>query len=92
MPIQMKKLVHVSNGSEIINPTQKRMAIMGVKGTNGVRNGAMRSGWVLRRTKIPPLTNTNANKVPMLAISAMVPKGTKPETNATAIPVIKVPT
>jgi hypothetical protein len=60
----------------------------GTTGTHGVRNARRRSGRVRRSTTTPMDTSTNANRVPMLTMSARVDSGTKAATAATTSPVI----
>ena len=49
----------------MIIAVQTRIPRMGTKGTNGVLNGLIRFGSVLRKINTPIQTNTNANNVPI---------------------------
>jgi hypothetical protein len=60
----------------------------GTTGTHGVRNARGRSGRVRRSTSTPSDTSTNANRVPMLTMSARVDSGTKVAMTATTSPVM----
>src|SRR5437879_4847323 len=87
MPSQMISRYQFSAGSENINSKQVAMPRIGTSGTNGARNGRLAFGFVLRMTITAPQTITNANKVPMLVISARMLSGINPAIEATKRPV-----
>src|ERR1700682_228206 len=87
MSSQMINRYQFSAGSENINNKQVRMPRIGTSGTKGARNGRLALGFVLRMTMTAPQTITNANKVPMLVISAKMLSGIKPAIEATKRPV-----
>src|SRR2546422_10207140 len=76
-----------SAGSENISSKQVRIPRIGTSGTSGARKGRFALGLVLRITITAPQTITNANKVPMLVISARMLSGMNPAIDATKRPV-----
>src|SRR3984893_3855662 len=87
MSSQIINRYQFSAGSENINNKQVRMPKIGTSGTKGARNGRLALGFVLRMTITAPQTITNANKVPMLVISARMLNGMNPANDATNRPV-----
>src|SRR5207244_12572324 len=87
MPSQMINRYQLSAGSENINSKQVPIPRIGTRGTKGARNGRLAFGFVLRMTITAPQTITNANKVPMLVISARMLSGINPAIEATNRPV-----
>ena len=58
--------------------------------TNGQRKVRGTSGFVMRRTRTPMAAIRKAESVPILAISAMMPMGTKPAMIETKMPPMTV--
>src|SRR5436190_21522183 len=84
---QIIRRYQFSAGKENINSKQVAMPRIGTSGTSGARNGRFALGFVLRMTITAPQTITNANRVPMLVISARMLSGMKPAIDATNSPV-----
>ena len=78
-------------GSENIKTIEQRIERMGMNGTNGVLNFGLGISFCFLMKMIPAATTINANRVPMLPISATTCNGTNPATRATKIPVTNVP-
>ena len=76
-----------SAGKENINSKHVKIPRIGMSGTRGALKGRFASGFVRRITKTAPQTITNANRVPMLVISARILSGMNPAIAATKRPV-----
>src|SRR6476469_7913586 len=83
---QARNRSQVSTARLAIRATQETAETIGRTGTEGVLNGRSILGFVRRSTITAMATTTNANRVPMLTISARVASGTKaPSTHTTAV-------